>query len=352
MTVTLGCDPEFTIFGPDGTPVPAHTVGFRSSENPHNLYSSYSGYNRAFRDGFNVEVNANAGSCIAGMLTSVGYVINNVIKPKLTPGYALKPTAAFKVNLDGLMDAPDDVRMFGCSPSIDAYTSGNKYVQLDASTHEYRYAGGHLHFGMSKRYHPNSPIVDRTKNDTVVKLFDIYIGLPLSVIFNDPGQWLRRRYYGQAGEYRQQEYNTDSGYGDPAGIEYRTPPAELFNNCVLPGMFLTVGRWVIREFDKLLPLPDDATMSAVANAINTGEDAEKLLFALNRQVPNVYHPGLITKLRDDPYMHTFNYPGVITDSTLKYQAHDAHFGWGDYACMRGWNEPDESIGWGGIKRRL
>lgn len=341
--VMLGCDPEFTIFDADNNPVPAHVAGFNTSKDPHTSthstpWGSEDNVVRVFRDGFNVEVNTPARTCRGLELDLVAVALNKA-RSLLPDGYALSAKSAFKVDLKFMDDAPEDLQQFGCSPSMDAYSGMQKTVDLDARTHPWRYAGGHLHFG---EWHASnwSAISNRARNNRLVQLFDLFIGVPLAYIFHDDGQWQRRKYYGQAGEYRQQTYG-DSGY---VGVEYRTPGAELFNNCIIASLFMGVGRWTINNFetlDKKYPFTDTFA-SAVIKAINNGSGADQIIHELNLNVPNAYNPDILSKLRSDEKMHKFDFPGIPP-----LQAHrGAHYGWGDYAAERNWHK--RSGDWNGI----
>lgn len=311
---TVGCDPEFTILDPKGKPVPAHQFGFPTKHEPR-LYAAEFGTDKtAIRDGYNVEVNVPGNTCRALMINDVRNVVQGVIGPRLPKGYTLAAKAAFRIRLRTQMrEAPDDVKMFGCDPSWDAYTGQQKVCSIDASTHPWRYAGGHLHFGTAAGLYGDKAITDPKNHRMLVKLFDLYIGIPLSVIFTDDGQWQRRKYYGQAGEFRPQQYNPST-----VGIEYRVPPPELFNHPALVTLFTGVGRYVVQNFAALKSDWNPMNESDVIRAINTGKGADKLLRAVN----GFYSPSTILALRDVEHIHKFYLPTMT---------HDAHVGWTEYA---------------------
>lgn len=320
MAVSVGCDPEFTVLDPDGLPVPAHSVGIELKETSKiKPYGSV-----AFRDGYNVEVNLDNGRvCRAQLLNGIAVTVG-AIRAALPKGYTLTAKAAYQIRVEEQMkDAPPDVTEFGCSPSKDAYTGEDKVVVLQAYTHPWRYAGGHLHFGdLAYGYNPTlygsdpcSAIKDRTKNPLLVKLFDKYIGVPLAVLFNDDAQWERRKYYGQAGEYREQNY------GNASGVEYRVPPPELFNHPSLISLFSGLGRAIITNFKSLSEAYDPALDSAVIRAINTGEGAKELL----QTVPKWYAPETILALAERQEIRTLRCD----------KEPEGHKGWNDYAIEWG-----------------
>lgn len=325
MPVSVGCDPEFTVLDPNGLPVPAHSVGIKT-KGPGAIKTYTS---TAFRDGYNVEVNINGGKfCRAHVLDSVGNAVK-FIRDFLPKGYTLTAKAAYRIRVEEQMkDAPPDVTEFGCSPSKDAYTGEDKVVVLKAYEHPWRYAGGHLHFG-DQPYGYNRDgmygedychaISDRSKNPLLVKLFDRYIGVPLAVLFDDDAQWERRKYYGQAGEYREQTYNT--GEDVVSGVEYRVPPPETFNHKALISLFTGVGRCVVTRFEELSKLYDPAHDDAVIRAINTGEGAKDLLLTLDKW----YAPETILALKEREEIRRFQ-----CDENL-----EGHTGWNDYAIVWG-----------------
>lgn len=313
--VMLGCDPEFTIFDEKGRPVPAHSVGINDKTDPHLFHPSYytgDKLTKFFRDGFNLEVNIYPTTCRALATEAINQVLRRAAQ-KLPPGYTIGTKAAFEVALDALQDAPEDVKRFGCNPSLDAYSGNQKIVDLDAESHPFRYAGGHLHFG-TLRTHGSSGISKKELRPKVIKLFDRLIGVPLAVLFTGPEQWQRRQYYGQAGEYRFQEYDKHN-----IGLEYRTPGPEMFNHPALVSLFMGVGRYALGNpglYDTLAAqTPDDV----IQHAINTGEGASALLTT----VPQFYTPEVIKKLaKMKKVLNTF-----VMDSFTW----DGHRGWYEFA---------------------
>lgn len=340
---TLGCDPEFTILDDKGNPVPAHSIGIPSKEEGA-LKKQVGGYGgtsycdgSAFRDGYNVEINVKSGTCRAMMSCSVRETIKHLVLPRLPAGYTITAKAAFRVALDALESAPQDVKMFGCSPSLCAYTGQEKRVILDAATHPWRYAGGHLHFGTVVYWKGNpleTAIADPANHRLLIKMLDMFVGVPLAVIYNDDAQWERRKVYGQAGEYRAPVYvpfKGDEATRRPdmvatVGVEYRVPPPELFNHHAVVTLFTGVARQVISDFKRLSKKWDEGVEEAVRAAVNTGDGAEALIPAC---VPGYYTRDHILRLRDLPDVHTFQLP---------FSSHDTERGWGEFARDM-WNMP-------------
>jgi hypothetical protein len=118
-----------------------------------------------------------------------------------------------------LETAGEDANRFGCEPDIDVYLQ-QQCNEKDASQIMVRTAGGHIHIG----FHENNPVFNSIEpfiemQETIIKLFDIAISLPLMTCESIEG-FKRRALYGQPGAYRIQKW----------GIEYRTLGNNLFYN--------------------------------------------------------------------------------------------------------------------------
>lgn len=118
-----------------------------------------------------------------------------------------------------LETAGEDANRFGCEPDIDVYLQ-QECDEKDASQIMVRTAGGHIHIG----FHENNPVFNSIEpfiemQETIIKLFDIAISLPLMSSESHEG-FKRRALYGQPGAYRIQRW----------GIEYRTLGNNLFYN--------------------------------------------------------------------------------------------------------------------------
>ena len=129
-----------------------------------------------------------------------------------------------------------------------------------------------------------------------VLLMDQYVGIPLTRIYNEPMTYARRQYYGRAGEFRLQNYE-----GGIAGIEYRVPGPQIWNNTAVALMAFGVGRTLLERFTKcgggeLHPREN------VRCAINTGVGLEKVF----KPFPMWYRCATIQKAMEFKRFHTFN----------------------------------------------
>lgn len=293
----FGTDPEYLIVNKLGRPVPAHKAGFGDKEHKMVLRSALYGgpddwESRVFRDGYMVEVNIKPDTCRQTTTHRMQRAIQ-ALQQKLRPKYQLVSRAAVKINLArDMKDAPEDVLQFGCEPSYDAYELEAKIPPIDAITHPFRYAGGHLHFG-----HSGDKRLDWMKNKDIhpmfVKLMDLYVGLPLTYLFDSKYTFWRRRFYGQAGEFRSQRY----GKGETQiGVEYRTPGPEVWNEPWVASFAMGTGRYIGHNLKVLATKWDKGIEGDLIGAINTGVDVEKLVKRL--QLPFHEYPATFLPLKE------------------------------------------------------
>jgi hypothetical protein len=100
-------------------------------------------------------------------------------------------------------------KVFGCDPDFDSWALAMNRIDGTAAFSTFRSAGGHLHIG--KRKGIKDMLEDPYGKVEVVKMLDIFVGIPS--IFMDPDKTApaRRALYGKAGAHRPKPY----------GVEYR-----------------------------------------------------------------------------------------------------------------------------------
>jgi len=233
----------------------------------------------------------------------------------LPEGYTLDSVPAVKVNL-GFLDEPEtpgDVFLFGCSPSINAYTMEQQIPAIDARRHEWRYGGTHMHcgmeYGLAKKVAPW--FLNQTNQILLVKMWDRYLGVPLTASLDCPEQYLRRQWYGKAGEFRFQFYNKDN-----FGVEYRAP-SQIFNNYGIASWAFGIFRWVWENFEDLKSKWDVGREEATRHSINTGDGLMKLV----ESVPSYYTASTIRGMRELP----------IQKFVLSGYSRDRELGWNEWA---------------------
>lgn len=272
----IGTDPEFFIVSKRGRPVPAHHL-FGDKHHKHEISNGV----KAFRDGYAVEINvppsdsvlALAKSMRAGLLGVRGLLLEGQ-RLVAVPVVSIDPSA-------DLRDAPDDVLHFGCDPSYDAYTGQEKCPRVDASKHPYRYAGGHMHFSATSAEISKGRFGWLKKKDNhllFIRMLDYRVGIPLTLMALGPGQFERRRVYGQAGEFRPQEYPDGS-----LGLEYRTPCPAIWNNLATASFAFDTALQIFQNFYLYAKVWKEAHEAKIQRALNTGEGLREFLPAEQAQ---------------------------------------------------------------------
>jgi hypothetical protein len=113
----------------------------------------------------------------------------------------------------------EDAQVFGCEPEFCAYEVTQMLPPTCEKGNCFRSAGGHIHLGYTGEKYPlMAPVV---KNDAlnrdfgrifVVRMLDLFVGLPSLFVDHDPTSAARRKLYGRAGTHRPK---------DDYGVEYR-----------------------------------------------------------------------------------------------------------------------------------
>lgn len=198
--VTVGGDPEgFLVDQHRGALVPAIGRIGGTKGNPVQLQ-----HGGVQEDNVMVELNiipAEDSTTFSNNVEKLYYEVDNIVRQS---GLMLSMKAAGKFLVKDLKSK--QAQQFGCSPDFNAYTGeSNKYPTLGKDS--YRYAGGHIHIGIS------GPTVTDELRRNVVKWMDFLIGLPSVFFDSNQASNLRRALYGKSGNYRPTSY----------GLEYRTP---------------------------------------------------------------------------------------------------------------------------------
>lgn len=332
----FGTDPEYLIVNKLGHPVPAHKAGFGDKEHKTVLrVPLYSGpddwESRAFRDGYMVEVNIKPNTCRQTITFRMQRAVKKLQERLRPSGYRLVATPAVRINLErDMKDAPEDVKQFGCEPSYDAYELEAKIPPIDAMTHPLRYAGGHLHFGHSGGNNLDW-MKDKEQHPKFVKMLDLYVGLPLTYLFDSKQTFQRRRFYGQAGEFRSQKYGKGA---TQIGVEYRTPGPEVWNSPWVASFAMGAGRHIGTNLQKVWKRWDKGIEADLVAAINTGKGVEKLL---KLAVLPGYHEYPTTFLQLKKHAPRKLALGRVAEDTIGE-------GFYDWSCkhnikVTGWDEP-------------
>ena len=212
----IGGDPEFFI-GDEKGRVRSADDFFPSKNDPIRVIARDDKFSRLFFDGIQAEMAVAYQSCreyFAGNIEKVWREVYNRI-PK---NHQIILSPAEKIRESVINKADPEARVFGCEPDFNAYTRTINTPEMDASEHPHRYAGGHIHLGLSSPYlSKDQPEYKLAKTEDghirLIRFLDLLLTIPTMRLDNDNGSKLRRSKYGKAGCFRPTPY----------GIEYRTP---------------------------------------------------------------------------------------------------------------------------------
>lgn len=301
-----GADPEAAIIEiATGRAVPAHLF-FPPKEGALTSPAYHGGENRLYRDGYLVEFNPAANYCRAHVGAHMRELVQKASKI-IGPKYRLAFSPTFEIDPRGLENAPADVQFFGCEPAMDAYSGRPTHVNLDGSVHPFRYAAGHLHISGPS---VSEILSHEATTRLAAKMCDLYVALPLLALFPSKRGFLRRKYYGKAGEYRVQTYSDTV-----RGFEYRTPGAEIWGSMPSAGLAMGLLSWVMASFKSLAKTWDPTQEPIIQAAVNGRRDWRPLV----PTNPRFYTPELLFRLAN-----------VFSDLSLGDTTHEFHSGWGEF----------------------
>lgn len=223
--IALGADPEIFLESGDGTLIPAFTV-LPSKYEP--LRTPEEGCNY-YWDGFQAEFNILPNVEINDCLKSVRYGLKALLRAaqEREDAARLSLKTVVETPLKMLRELPPEFVEFGCMPSYNVY--GIAGMGLDGISCPYRFAGGHIHFGISKSNAAMDAIPD------IVRALDAILGVACVSLFENFDNPVRRQYYGLAGEHRL----------PPHGLEYRSLSDAWLFNPKLASMVLDLARKIV-----------------------------------------------------------------------------------------------------------
>jgi len=237
--MTIGGDPEFFFVDKKGNVVPSEKL-LPWKEKPMKVEDRF-GYSLAslHADGIQGEMTLHYNKCR-------GYV-SDYCWYGLRAAHNLAKKNGLSILLDAAIHTPKSLldtvsprgKEFGCDPDFIAWLDGIESPPMPPpDDHEFRYSGGHIHFGFptietmqreiamyNNSYYKvmygwvierNTKMIELFKNDPnyridMVKLLDYIAGNTAVLLDQTEGATLRRKLYGQAGTFRPTSY----------GLEYR-----------------------------------------------------------------------------------------------------------------------------------
>ena len=179
-----------------------------------------------FWDGFQAEFTVSAGPCHAYVVDSFFVGLDNTLAAAraFNPKARLTSASVLDVPEDMMREADDKHAALGCAPSVNAYPDAQALSVSDPRTLPFRFAGGHLHFGIG--------VKDTATMIQAVKGLDAIFGVASVAMFRGLEDPRRRKFYGTAGEYRTPAH----------GLEYRVPSSLILCHPVVTHLCLDLSR--------------------------------------------------------------------------------------------------------------
>lgn len=317
--VQLGCDPELFVLGANDKLVPAWE--FLPDKSQDSIY--WDGAQAEFR----VEKRREDLSKVEGFGCQ-DYLTHQVLAQlsrlkSLSPANTrLSALSSVRLSSEQLASAKDEWLAFGCQASENAY--GLRGLQIDDPRGmPYRFAGGHMHFGLFEKDRPLDRIIE------AVKMLDAVLGV-CSVAFTPREDPIRREYYGLAGEYRLPKH----------GVEWRTPSNFWLRAPQLVYYAFSTARKAFQLGWQGFRSQYDASDEEVVNCINRHDvELAKQLMERNRPLLegiwshaffskasglNTYSrtlAGIDACFPDDLERNWFNYSKEILDNAARWGAY-------------------------------
>lgn len=242
QNVLLGGDPEF-FFAKDGKIIGSEKVltddgtKVAGSDGLARYHPDEIKDNKFVIDGVQAELHPRPATCRALLGNDIANCFRNLDAMMKKKGVTADFSQNVEVSKEEMDTLTDKNKVFGCAPSLNAYSGGESKITVDPRVFRGRSAGGHIHIGNAYQNYLNNPqyreqyraAYEITKDpnnmwavahrlekalkssEIMVPVLDIVVGNTCVLIDRDPSNIERRKVYGKAGEHRIKEY----------GIEYR-----------------------------------------------------------------------------------------------------------------------------------
>jgi len=265
LNVYLGSDPEF-FFKRDDKVIGSEAL--IPADGEYYLGKTYVPYGsqknpRFVRDGVQVELNPMYYTCRGSMGNEFRNAFLHLQKMlKAEPKIKACFSRSVRILKSELMKLDPKNQVFGCMPSKNAYGEDNSMylASVDATKYRIRSAGGHIH--ISPYSDPALDKMIKEHPEVLVKLLDIVVGNTCVMIDREPGNKIRRKLYGRAGEYRTPKH----------GVEYRVLSNFWLEACQLMSLSMALVRLtcnIVSSGDKNVKAFLDAVDEEdIRNAIN------------------------------------------------------------------------------------
>lgn len=195
-----GADPELMLMTPEGNLTSAIPLVPGTKEEPHTLPYGAVQHDNVMAE-FNVAPSGTSEELEFHMREVLGE-LSRMVAPNV-----LVARASADFPEEALRD--EKAQVFGCDPDFDAWSLMMNNIDGTAAMKSFRSAGGHFHVG--KKGPVAEMLDDPYGKIEVVKMLDVFQGIPSIIMDDDKTAPARRKLYGGAGSHRPKDY----------GVEYR-----------------------------------------------------------------------------------------------------------------------------------
>lgn len=195
-----GADPELMLVCPKGQLTSAIPLISGTKKEPLPVTGG-----AVQRDNVMAEFNVNPSNSLGEFVENMRSVLGDLAKLVAPNRLTVRASAEFpEKELDN-----DEARIFGCDPDFNSWTMRMNLFDNTRAAESLRSAGGHWHIGYKDE--TREMLEDPYGKAEVIKLLDVFMGIPSILIDPDETAPLRRSLYGRAGAHRPKPY----------GVEYR-----------------------------------------------------------------------------------------------------------------------------------
>lgn len=202
---TAGADPELMLVDPNGTLTSAIPLIKGTKKEPQEVKGG-----AVQRDNVMAEFNVTPSGTDEEFVHNIRTVMGELAKLVEPNRLAVRAYAQFP---EAELDHPE-AREFGCNPDFCAWPDRNGVLTMNKipshkALEPFRSAGGHFHLGHKKE--TEDILSDDFGKIEIVKMLDVFQGIPSVLLDPDQSAIERRSLYGTAGAHRPKDY----------GVEYR-----------------------------------------------------------------------------------------------------------------------------------
>lgn len=207
--ITFGSDPEFMLVDQKGSLRSAIGIVPGKKDARYDLGDGH----KAYYDNVLCEVQIAPAKTAKQAVTNFGECLRRCAR--LVKPYKLVPRASATFPASECVH--DDAKVFGCDPEYDAYDLVVCKPPNCEEGNTFRSGGGHIHIGFAEGAEHEGLDSDKLNvvvwnRIWVVRMCDLFLGIPALLTDHDPTSQERRKLYGGAGTHRIPPY----------GVEYRS----------------------------------------------------------------------------------------------------------------------------------